>query len=205
MTKRLSALIAVSLSILLLTMASLSAQTPPKKVLSSKDVDSFAANFEALNDDLDAVGGKYDDIFGSNENESPSQILAKLRTTKIPAEIQDILRKHGLGENGFEKLMTITIGFSALEMETYLNDQLAQYGSSPEVQPYIDQGMAQVKELKAAIHKDDLALLASKRDLLYPLMVTDTAGAADEEFDDSGDGDSGDYADDSAYDEDYGD
>ena len=202
MTKRLSAFIAVSLSLLLLATASLSAQTPPKKVLSAKDIDSFAANFEALNADLDAVGGKYDDIFGSDGNESPSQILAKLRATKIPAEIQDILRKHGLGENGFEKLMIITIGFSALEMETYLNDQRVQYGDSPDAQPYIDQGMAQVKELKAAISKDDLNLLASKRDLLYPLMMNNTAGAADEEFDDTGDED---YADDSAYDEEYGD
>jgi hypothetical protein len=175
MMKRSFAFAFAALSLLFVAESSIFAQAAPKKVLSSKDVESFATNFEALNGDLDALGDKYDSLFATDENASPSEILIKLRSTKVPQEIQAILKKNGLGENGFEKLMIITIGFSALEMETYLNEQQAQYGNSPEIQPYIDQGMTQVKELKAAIHKDDLALLESKHDLLYPLLMADTA------------------------------
>lgn len=188
MMKRSIAFAFVALSLLFVAESSMFAQAAPKKVLSSKDVESFATNFEALNGDLDALGDKYDNLFATDENASPSEILTKLRSTKVPQEIQAILKKNGLGENGFEKLMIITIGFSALEMETYLNEQQAQYGSSPEIQPYIDQGMTQVNELKAAIHKDDLALLAAKHDLLYPLLMADTAaGDGTEEPYDVGD------------------
>jgi hypothetical protein len=179
MKKPLFAVLSLALSLLLVSQTALFAQSAPKKVLSSKDIDAFAANFETLNGDLDALGDKYESVFAADENATPAEILAKLRTTKVPPEIQSILKKNGLGENGFEKLMVITIGFSALEMESYLNDQQAQYGSSPEFQPYLDKGMTQVKELKAAIHADDLALLTAKHDVLYPLLMAD-AGAEEQ-------------------------
>ena len=188
MKKPLFAVLSVVLTLLLVSQAALFAQSAPKKVLSTKDVEVFAANFETLNGDLDALGDKYESVFATDENASPAEILAKLRATKVPSEIQDILKKNGLGENGFEKLMVITIGFSALEMESYLNDQQAQYGSSSEFQPYIDKGMTQVKDLKAAIHADDLALLTAKRDLLYPLLMADVGVDKESSADSAGSG-----------------
>lgn len=188
MKKPLFAVLSVVLTLLLVSQAALFAQSAPKKVLSTKDVEAFAANFETLNGDLDALGDKYESVFATDENASPAEILAKLRATKVPSEIQDILKKNGLGENGFEKLMVITIGFSALEMESYLNDQQAQYGSSSEFQPYIDKGMTQVKDLKAAIHADDLALLTAKRDLLYPLLMADVGVDKESSADSAGSG-----------------
>lgn len=182
------AVLSFALTLLLVSQAALFAQSAPKKVLATKDVEAFAANFETLNGDLDALGDKYESVFATDENASPAEILAKLRATKVPSEIQDILKKNGLGENGFEKLMVITIGFSALEMESYLNDQQAQYGSSSEFQPYIDKGMTQVKDLKAAIHADDLALLTAKRDLLYPLLMADAGVDKESSADSAGSG-----------------
>lgn len=175
MNKRSNVFTALALAAAFLAGTALYAEDAPKKILAAKDIDAFIANFETLNADLDAVGDKYDDVFKTSEDAGPAQILKDLRKVKVPQEIKDILKKNGLGENGFEKLMVITIGFSAIEMEKYLDAQREQYAQAPDAQEFIDQSMAQVKEIKTVIHKDDLALLTNKREALYPVLMSDAA------------------------------
>ncbi len=163
MIKRLSALAIFACMAVLL-----SAQTPaPKKVLTAKDVDIFVAKYPAIEADFEALGDKYDDLLETDMSDpstgSFGTAIAQVRATKVPAEIAAILKKHGLGENGFEKIMVISFGFVSLEMENAVKEQVNAPGMTPEMKSYMDGALMQVEEMKSSIHKDDLALIASKR------------------------------------------
>ena len=185
----------VSLSLVLFLCVAAFAQNPPR-VLAQKDIDAFVANFAAINADIDALGDKYDEFFDSgDEDASLEKFYAAIHSTKVPAEVAAIFRKYGLGDNGFEKAMVISVGFSALESEGTLNRQIEESGmDGAEFREAFDW----IASIKTTLHKDDLALVGSNRDALRATMVVeDGAGGYSDEADYmDGDeyGDYGDYA-----------
>ena len=166
-------------SVLLFSLAFASfAQTAPKKVLSAKDVDAFIANHAAIESDLEALGDKYDKYFNipGMDQEDPQNAAAPgsvpdmsaainaLRATKVPAEVQAIMQKHGMGDNGFEKYIVISYGFGALYLEKMLKMQSTAQAQTPEMKPYLDQAQQSVAQMKATVHSSDLALVSARLD-----------------------------------------
>jgi hypothetical protein len=169
MTKRILA----AIMMLCLVCASF-AQTAPKKILSAKDVDAFIANHAAIETDLEALGDKYDKYFDiPGVNPAPNQggavpdmaaEINALRATKVPAEVQSIMQKHGMGDNGFEKYIVISYGFGALYLEKMLKMQSASQAQTPEMKPYMDQAQQRVAQMKATVNSSDLALVSARLD-----------------------------------------
>ncbi|HNQ98044.1 MAG TPA: hypothetical protein PKH81_08125, partial [Treponemataceae bacterium] len=93
----------------------------------------------------------------------PSENMATMRAINPPDEIKDILKKNGLGNNGFEKIIVITAAFGVVEMEEAFAGQNEQMQDNPEMQSYMDEAMKQLDELKASVHKDDFALVTKRR------------------------------------------
>jgi hypothetical protein len=180
MTKRILALILLPC----LCLASF-AQTAPKKILSSKDIDAFIANHAAIETDLEALGDKYDKYFdlpgvspASNQGGAIPDMAAAinaLRATKVPAEVQAIMQKRGMGDNGFEKYIVISYGFGALYLEKMLKMQSTAQAQTPEMKPYMDQAQQSVAQMKATVHSSDLALVSAR--------IDDLAGVFDEQGD----------------------
>lgn len=154
------------LAIFAMSMAT--AQQSPKKVLSGKDIDVFIANYEALGADLDALEGKYDYIFEDTEELAEGDDLGatftKLRAIEVPGEIRDIFKKHGLGANGFEKMIVITSAFQSLEMDTQVALYREQFKDNPEMAPYLDQAETQNESLRTSLHKSDMKLVEARMD-----------------------------------------
>lgn len=164
------------------------AQTAPKKVLAPKDVDAFIANHAAIESDLEALGDKYDKYFdipgvgpSAQQGAAPSanggmpdmaSAINTLRATKAPAEVQSIMQKHGMGDNGFEKYVVISYSFGALYLEKMLKMQSAAQAQTPEMKPYMDQAEQSVKQMKSTVHSADLSLVSARLD--------DLAGVFDE-------------------------
>ncbi len=156
--------------------AALSAQAAPKKVLTARDVDNFAANYTAMNVDFDALGDKFDNLIEpGTDGESLGLAIARARSTKAPPEIQAILKKYGYDDNGFEKIMVITFGCSALAMESAMNEQLQDVQMTPEMKVYLDSAKLQVSQMKGAIHPDDLALIQKRQDDIVALLSSGSA------------------------------
>lgn len=161
-------------AILLVVAVSCFAQTAPKKVLTAADVDNFIKNYRALDTEFEALGDKYDEYFSAYEtdsmDESPAASMAAIRSATIPAEITAILKKYGFGENGFEKIIVIGMGYGALALELAIKEEMGSVEMTPEMKPYIDGAYAQVNQLKAGIHKDDLSLISARLDKIAPIM-----------------------------------
>lgn len=151
--------------------ATVFAQTAPKKVLTAKDVDVFVAKFEAINAEFEALGDKYDNLIGDQDGQTSfSAVLAQTRSVTVPAEIQTILKKHGFGDNGFEKFMVISLGCSALEMERVMDEEMKGVEITAEMKPYFETAKVQITEMKAAFHPDDLKLIKAKQDKIITLL-----------------------------------
>lgn len=151
------------------------AQASVKKILKDKDIDAFIANFEALEADLDALEGKYDHIFaemeGIGEGEDLGATFIALRSLDMPEEIQDVFKKHGLGANGFEKMIVITAAYQSLEMDSQVALFREQYKDNPEMEPYLDQADAQNESLRKALHADDMKLVKKRQEDLRALFA----------------------------------
>lgn len=147
---------------MLISLVTLGFAQTPKKVLSAGDIDAFIKNFNAMEADLEALGDKYDDYFGFQEADDPDYDFVanfnKIRTIKIPAEVEAIYRKHGLGNNGLEKTMVITIGVSVVLGE----QMMAAYADMPEAALYMDTMKAQFDLMRSIIHPDDIALVSKR-------------------------------------------
>jgi len=144
----------------------LGAQEAPRKVLSDRDVDAFIANAHGIEADLDALGDRYDQSYAlgalaSGGTSSPSSFL-EYRNVKVPAEVEAVMKKHGLGDGGFEKYLVIAIGFGALFMEQTMAVQLQAYADMPEMQAAMTEARAAAGAMKAAVHPDDLDLLSRR-------------------------------------------
>jgi hypothetical protein len=171
MMKKLAAAVA-----LLCVAALVFAQSEPKKVLSAKDVDGFITNYATIEADLDALGDKYAEFFNadtSSEEDDISKMIANTRALKVPDEIQAILKKDGLGDNGFEKFMVITFGFYAIYMEMNLDAEAFLSSEDPEMKAIYDEYMAMVNNMKDAIHKDDLKVIEARKDDLLALLASE--------------------------------
>lgn len=148
-----------SLFVVLLCFGVLSfAQSAPAKILSDTDIDVFIANFNTIDESMTALGDKYDDYYGDPED--PVLMLNEFRSKKTPQEIQDIMIANGLGKNGMEKMLIITMGAGAFFMESMLFSEGIDLEANPEMQALVDQ----INSLKTAIHADDLELIESRSD-----------------------------------------
>lgn len=173
-----AALVLAALALAGNTLAAQSAgQGAPKKILSAREVGSFIAEKSAIEADLESLGNKYDDFFEDMNPESPdeanpdpSAAIAKLRAMKIPAEIQAVMKKHGLGDNGFEKYLVITYGFGALYLERQIDAELAGQEITPEMKPYVDQMKLVATQMKAGVHSSDMSLISERYDDLFAVM-----------------------------------
>ena len=147
------------------------AQTAPKQILSERDINNFIANYEKITEAIDTLGDKYDHIFAELEDaDSEFDMLIKMRSIKMPPEIQNILKANGLGDNGFEKAMVIIQGIMVIFMEDEFASLAAESGADPEVAEYLQYVRDSIKPLKDSINSRDLALLNNKKAELLELL-----------------------------------
>ncbi|HOT61294.1 MAG TPA: hypothetical protein PLU93_00370 [Treponemataceae bacterium] len=147
-----------------------SAQAAPKKVLSAKDVQTFIDNYEALSADLDALEGKYDDLFTPEEGCDIPTAMAAVRAVKVPDEMRAIVKKHGLGDNGFEKIIVIAYSVSYVQLEKGIVELEGQAAEMPEMAGYLDQYRQQLAAMKSGIHPDDLETVRKRADDLAAIL-----------------------------------
>jgi hypothetical protein len=146
------------------------AQTAPKQVLSAGDVNNFIANYDSIMDAFDTLGDKYDYIFKEVEHIPGFEKLIRMRTIAAPAAIQDILRKNGLGDNGFEKSMVIMQGIALILMEEDLDSLEAEAKNDPEVMEHVKQAKREIKPFKDSFNTRDIALINNKKNELFELL-----------------------------------
>jgi hypothetical protein len=152
------------------------AQGTPAKVLSAKDLDAFIANYAALDAALARLGDRYDSYLDisvpETASENPAAItesIARLRAAVPPPELSSLMKKYGLGANGVEKYIVISYGFGALYFAKTMNEGFAGKNLTPNLRVYIDENNRTFAAMRAAIHKDDLALIVSRLDALIKL------------------------------------
>ena len=146
------------------------AQTAPKQVLSEKDLNGFIANYEKIMAAFDEIGDKYDDLFKGLDEGNGFSGLIKMRSIAVPQEIQDVLKKNGLGDNGFEKAMVIIQGFGVIGMEEDFDSLSEEAAKDPKIADYVKEARKDLKVLKDSIHTKDLALIANKKEELFNLL-----------------------------------
>lgn len=158
------------------------AQTNPKKVLSDRDIAAFAANHDRIESDLEALGSKYEDLVsGPSGDVSMSASFAKIRAAKVPAEVDAVFERNGLGKNGLEKIAVISYGFMVLMTEDTLAQEKDIVAANPSMKSYFDDLRKQIKDIKAGIHPDDLKLIAAnKAKLSDALDVGDDVESGDD-------------------------
>jgi hypothetical protein len=152
------------------------AQEAPGKVLSAGDLDAFIANFARFDAALARAGDKYDSYLDISVSETaaenPAAITAaitRLRSAVPPPELAGLMKKSGLGANGLEKYIVISYGFGALYFAKTMNEGFASTDLTPDLRVYVDENDRTFAAMRAAIHKDDLALIASRLDALIRL------------------------------------
>lgn len=167
-------------AILFLLACSLSfAQEKPNNILVASDIDAFVGNYAGIQTDLDGLGNKYDSFFdpdgtaAAQASADPSSSFIRLRDGTPPDEVQAIFRNHGLGDNGFAKYLVISFGVSVLYMEKVLASQDPSFSATPEAQAYFEQVTAMVKNMRATVHPDDLALLSARQDELIGIYTAE--------------------------------
>lgn len=144
------------------------AQNAPKQVLNEKDVDAFIVNYHELQAELNTLNEKYDYIFDTFGNEEDDEIddsvtnLRELQSIKIPEEIQTIFIKHGLGSNGFEKMIVISYAYQAIEMKEQIALLQIQFKDNSEMQSYLDILNEENTSLSASLHKNDMTLIKAR-------------------------------------------
>ena len=152
------------------------AQQSVTAVLSDEDVTSFISNYASITSDIDTLRGEYEEFFSvldaTDEEDNPATIITKIRALDPPPEVQAVLKKNGLGDDGFEKYAVILFGTSILFLNQLLSDQMSQADSEEEKNTYA-QIQQQLTELKGTIHEDDLVLLSSHQEALLSIMMSD--------------------------------
>ena len=146
------------------------AQTAPKQVLSEKDINGFIKNYEQIMVAFDELGDKYDSLFADIDTSDGFNAMIKMRSIAVPAEIQDILKKNGLGDNGFEKAMVIIQGVGIIMMEEDFDSLNAEAVKDPKIAEYVKEAREDIKVLKDSIHTKDLALITNKKEELFKLL-----------------------------------
>jgi len=149
----------------------------PTKVLAARDLDAFIANYAALDAALAGFGGKYDAWLDATAAESASanpgeitESIARLRAAVPPAELAATFRRYGLGERGLEKYLVISYGFGALYFAQLMDAEFAGKAPEGELRSYVEESRRTFAAMRAAIHPDDLALIAARLDRLIKLQ-----------------------------------
>lgn len=142
----------------------------PKQLLSEKEINSFITNYKQIMAAFDTLGNKYDHLFKDIDEKGGFESLLKMRKIAAPAEIQDVFKKNGLGNNGFEKAMVIIQGTMVILMEDDINSIEAEAGKDPKIAASIKEAKDEIKPLKDSINSKDLALLSNKKDELFKLL-----------------------------------
>ncbi|QQO08641.1 hypothetical protein [Breznakiella homolactica] len=142
----------------------------PAAVLSAGDVDAFIKNFESIQADLEKLGPVYENFAESFDPEDNPNIMAQVQAMPVPAEIKQVFRKNGLGDNGWPKMIAILLGASAIYMEDALKSQEAEFMAVPQMAEYFEQLKLQVKMLKDSIHPSDIRLIDQRKADLIPLI-----------------------------------
>jgi hypothetical protein len=145
------------------------AQAQPKAVLAKSDIDSFIKNYTEIVTTIDAHESEFSSLTTDLETQEGAGLTAallKIRGVSVPKDLRAALSGFGLGNNGFEKVMVILYGAGCLYMENILADLGAQ--ENAEFSKEILKN--QVNPMKAAIHTNDLSLIAARFTELLPLL-----------------------------------
>ena len=152
------------------------AQGAPKKVLSSGDINAFIVNFTAIETEIEALDGKFEEVLDSADIDDDTPVqesFSLMRNLKMPAEIEAVFEKNGLGANGFEKMIVITTGFNMLEMEEQMSMYVEQYQNVPEMEAYLEEIKKVTTDLRNSIHDDDYTLVKSRKADLSKAFAND--------------------------------
>lgn len=149
------------------------AQTAPEAILSAADVDAFIKNYGKIQSELEKMEGKYDDVFSSVEFDNPAKTLEQIRSIKIPAEIDQVFSKYGMGDRGFVKMYIITVAAAALYLEDMIKEMQAEGGDTPGFAEVAQGLMATVDSIKISINKNDLSLVYEDKETILDLMETE--------------------------------
>lgn len=165
-----------SLLFVFLVVGFIFAQGAPKKILSSRDVSAFITNFAAIESDLEELEDVFDGVLesaGFTDESTELESFETMRTLKMPAEIQAVFKKHGMGSNGFEKMVVITTGYSMLEMDEQMKLYADQYQDVAEMEPFLEEVQEVTAALRNSIHDADYTLIESRKADLKFLLYND--------------------------------
>lgn len=155
----------LTFGLLLLCALSIAAQdAAPKKLLSRSDVIAYRDNHEQIEEDLDAL-----------EDDDPAYAMAALSFLPgmgnaefntlygyaVPTQLDTIMRKNGMGSNGFQKFVVITWAAFIAASTAELQEQEAMAALYPGMAPMLEASRAVLQAYKQAIHPDDLQLVIS--------------------------------------------
>jgi len=154
------------------------AQTTPEKVLTPADVTAYIGNFTDIQNELDALGDRYDQMFADpmGEQGDLAESFQRLRELDPPAEVAAIMEKNGLGDRGFLKFVVISYCVGITTMENAYDLYASQYAGNAQMTAYLGAMKQNVDAMKSAVHPDDLALVSANQADLAPLLEMDATG-----------------------------
>ena len=152
------------------------AQAAPAKILTQNDIESFLSNFEQIQNEMEDLGDKYNDLFDSEDFESGVGLaIRSARALRMPAEIQAVFNRNGMGNNGFEKMLVITFAISSIEMQETIEENREMYSGIPEMEEYMKEFEQQILDIRSEIHADDLRLVTANRARLLEMFMNDSS------------------------------
>lgn len=155
----------LTFGLLLFCALSIAAQeAAPRKLLSRSDVIAYRDNHEQIEEDLDAL-----------EDDDPAFAMAALAFMPgfgnaeydelygyaVPAKLDSIMRKNGMGSNGFQKFVVITWGAFIAASTVELQQQETMAALYPGMASMLEATRAIIKAYEQSIHPDDLQLVIS--------------------------------------------
>ena len=163
------------LSLCLILTAAVFAQGTPKKVMNPKGLDKFIADYPKITKELEASGiqdkaaameGQMNGGPNASAGSEPFYVVMKksIGEVKKAPQWKSILRKYGWSDDFWDYLYALSVGSYVSSMEQYGGDQL------PENMKKDIQGG------KAAVHKDDLALIQKNLEKIMAMMDESSNG-----------------------------
>ncbi len=172
----------IGIAVALLLAVPFFAQEAPLAVLSQADIDRFLSDFNAIDTEMNALGDKYEDLYQTTPDDPIPVMIAKVRAVEVPAEISEIFTRHGLGTNGFEKVLVLTFAYSYYEMEKSLAQMAVEYAGDSELMAYLEEYKTQVALIKSAIHPSDLEVVEKNREALRAILSNEDQGLDSAEY-----------------------
>lgn len=142
------------------------AQTQVTKILSASDITAMINHGDAIADELDAVEVPVDwtaaAFMNMEEGDDLVTYMNNLRKTPVSAEVRAIFRKYGLGDNGFEKYIVMTIAISTEVTRAELEEVKALYAMMPEGESFTIDLDKMLVRMEETVHPADLQLVRSR-------------------------------------------